>query len=68
MGGVVQFGKQHAFFHEFEPLRSLTPAQRSAVKQKGGAWPPPTDGMLCFAEFFMEADGDQCCSTYAPAW
>jgi hypothetical protein len=59
MGGVVQLGKQHPFFHEFAPLSNLTPAQRSVVKQKGGAWPPPTDGMLCFAEFFMEADGDQ---------
>jgi hypothetical protein len=52
MGGVVQFGVEHPFFHNFE---SLTPAQQG----RGGHWPPPSQGMLCFAEFFMEADGDQ---------
>jgi hypothetical protein len=59
LGGVVQFGFQHPFFHNFEPLDKLTPQQRRTVQQKGGAWPPPSQGMLCFAEFFMEADGDQ---------
>lgn len=29
------------------------------VEAKGGTWPPPSQGMLCFGEFFMEADGDQ---------
>lgn len=59
MGGVVQFGAQHPFVHEFEPFNSLSPAQQTVVARKGGSWPPPSDGMLCFAEFFMEADGDQ---------
>ena len=59
LGGVVQFGPQHPFFHDFPPLDNLTPVQRKAVERKGGAWPPPSQGMLCFAEFFMEADGDQ---------
>jgi len=59
LGGVVQFGRQHPFFHDFEPLDMLTPLQRKAVERKGGKWPPPSQGMLCFAEFFMEADGDQ---------
>jgi hypothetical protein len=30
-------GSSAPFFHEFEPLSSLTPAQRSVVEQKGGA-------------------------------
>lgn len=59
MGGVVQLGIQHPFFHEFEPFEQLTPAQQRSVRQKGGQWPPPSQGMLCFAEFFMEADSDQ---------
>lgn len=59
MGGVVQFGKEHPFFHRFPAFEKLTPQQRSVVAMKGGPWPPPSEGMLCFAEFFMEADGDQ---------
>jgi hypothetical protein len=58
-GGAVQFGTQHPFYHEFRPMKDLTPQQRDVVKMKGGNWPPPSEGMLCFAEFFMEADGDQ---------
>ena len=58
-GGAVQIGEQHLFFHRFEPLEELSEQQRKIVRQKGGGWPPPSDGMLCFAEFFMEADGDQ---------
>ena len=59
MGGVVQFGQQHPFAHEFPPFDSLPPAQQAVVKRKGGVWPPPSNGMLCFAECFMQADGDQ---------
>jgi SMI1 / KNR4 family (SUKH-1) len=59
IGGVVQFGSQHPFVHDFPPLASLTPQQRRVVALKGGPWPPASQGMLCFAEFFMEADGDQ---------
>lgn len=59
MGGSVQFGVQHPFVHTFEPLESMAPAQQAIVKKRGGVWPPPSAGMLCFAEFFMEADGDQ---------
>jgi hypothetical protein len=29
------------------------------VDFKGGGWPPPSQGMLCFAEYSLEADGDQ---------
>jgi hypothetical protein len=60
MGGVVQFGPQHPFVHDFPPLDTLNPQQRRRmVALKGGPWPPASQGMLCFAEFFMEADGDQ---------
>lgn len=59
LGGAIQFGRRHPFFHDFEPLDRLTPLQRKTVERKGGQWPPPSQGMLCFAEFFMEADGDQ---------
>lgn len=43
-GGAIQFGFQHPFIHEFD----------SDDKSDF-----PSEGMLCFAEFFMEADGDQ---------
>jgi SMI1 / KNR4 family (SUKH-1) len=59
MGGVIQFAKQHPFVHRFPTLNQLTSQQRRVVVVKGGPWPPPSEGMLCFAEFFMEADGDQ---------
>ncbi|TWT96039.1 SMI1 / KNR4 family protein [Botrimarina colliarenosi] len=59
-GGSIQFSFQHPFFHDFQTYEALTPQQKQVVKRKsGGAWPPPSQGMLCFAEFFMEADGDQ---------
>lgn len=58
-GGTIQLGVQHPFFHDFPPLDTLTFQQRIAVRQKGGQWPPPSQGMLCFAEFFVQADGDQ---------
>lgn len=59
LGGVIQLGTQHPFFHDFEPLESLTPAQQAGIATKGAEWPPPSQGMLCFAECFLEADGDQ---------
>ena len=40
-------------------MKQLLTAQRAVVTQKGGIWPPPSDGMHCFAEYFLEADGDQ---------
>lgn len=59
LGGIIQMGKQHPFFHEFKPFDQLSEQQKFIVKQRGGNWPPPSNGMLCFSEFFMEADGDQ---------
>ena len=60
LGGAIQFGFQHPFTHDFQPFDELTPPQQQSVQRRsGGVWPPPSNGMLCFAEFFMEADGDQ---------
>ena len=59
LGGGIQFGSNHPFFHHFPPLDKLNPAQRRMVERKGGNWPPPSEGMLCFAEYFRDADGDQ---------
>jgi hypothetical protein len=59
LGGAIQFGSQHPFYHDFPPFEQLTPPQRKMAEIKGGSWPPPSQGMLCFADFFMEADGDQ---------
>jgi len=37
----------------------LTKQQQNRIDKTRVSWPPPSQGMLCFAEFFMEADGDQ---------
>ncbi|MGB5491374.1 MAG: SMI1/KNR4 family protein [Woeseiaceae bacterium] len=59
LGGNVQMGSQHPFIHDFQKFEDLTAQQKSVVRQRGGMWPPPSHGMLCFAEYFLEADGDQ---------
>lgn len=59
LGGVIQFGANHPFYHRFPPLEQLSAGQREVVTRKGGVWPPASDAMLCFAEYFLEADGDQ---------
>lgn len=43
--GIFQMNSTHPFFHDWSGSRL----------QK---W-PPTQGMICFAEYFLEADGDQ---------
>ncbi len=58
-GGIIQMGEQHPFFHDFKPFDQLTEREKGIVNQSGGNWPPPSEGMLCFSEFFMESDGDQ---------
>lgn len=58
-GGAVQFGSQHPFFHDFPPIESMNPQQLAVINERGGSWPPPSQGMLCFAEYFWQADGDQ---------
>jgi len=59
LGGNIQMGPQHPFIHDFPSFEDLTPQQQSVVKLRAGTWPPPSHGMLCFAEYFLEADGDQ---------
>lgn len=58
-GGAVQFAQEHPFVHCFPRLEELNSSQRHTVDLKGGSWPPPSDGMLCIAEYFRDADGDQ---------
>jgi hypothetical protein len=58
-GGLVQLGPQHPFVHEFPSFYDLSPRQQQAIVQRGGQWPPPTHGMVCFAEYHRLADGDQ---------
>ena len=47
MGGVVQFGTQHPFFHRFPALEKLTAQQRSVVAMK--AVRGRRAAMACFA-------------------
>ena len=54
-GGGFQMGLEHSFFHEAPPLEKLTPFQRLARSQR----PPPSEGMLCFADYWLDGDGDQ---------
>lgn len=58
-GGVIEFGEEMPFFHDFPPFDTLTAKQQEMVRRRGGSWPPPSQGMLCFAEYWLEADGDQ---------
>ena len=59
LGGVVKFSDRHPFVHRFQPFSRLTDPQQRMVTIQGGKWPPPSEGMLCFAECSLEADGDQ---------
>lgn len=59
LGGVVKFSDAHPFVHRFQPFSRLTDPQQRMVTIQGGKWPPPSEGMLCFAECSLEADGDQ---------
>ncbi|MGI9327150.1 MAG: SMI1/KNR4 family protein [Pseudomonadales bacterium] len=59
LGGAVQLSSNHPFPHDFPAYKDLSPQHKTVVRQRGGIWPPPSQGMLCFAEYFLEADGDQ---------
>lgn len=59
LDGAVRFGDGHPFVHRFQPFSKLPESQQRIVTVQGGKWPPPSEGMLCFAGFSMEADGDQ---------
>jgi hypothetical protein len=57
--GCVQMHDGHPFEHEFEPFEALSEEQQRRVRASGKPWPPESQGKLCFAEFFLEAAGDQ---------
>src|SRR5262249_32655383 len=48
LGGSIQFGLQHPFFHDFPQLEALTARQRQVVPRKGRNWPPPQSGDALF--------------------
>lgn len=58
-GGRYQFGAEHPFFQNFKPFETLSPAQQQRIRDRNQSWPPPSQGMLCFAEAHILADGDQ---------
>jgi len=49
--GCVQFSKKHPYLHEFPDYESLPESGKKEVELNGGVWPPPSAGMLCFAEY-----------------
>jgi hypothetical protein len=49
----------HPFLYKFPAVDQLSDVQRNHILHLGGIWPPPSQGMLCIAEFFLEGDGDQ---------
>ena len=53
-GGAFQMSAGSLFFHEY-PVEGLTDFQRLALAQH----PPPSEGMLCFADLWLDGDGDQ---------
>jgi cell wall assembly regulator SMI1 len=58
-GGSLQIGLLQTFFHDFPKQESLSEQARRTIARRGGVWPPPSQGMLRFADYFLEADGDQ---------
>jgi hypothetical protein len=55
LGGTVHLSFP-PFIHDFPPFETLTREQQSRII---GPWPPPSHGLLCFGEFWLEGDGDQ---------
>jgi SMI1 / KNR4 family (SUKH-1) len=55
LGGAVNLSFP-PFIHDFPPFESLTSEQQSRIT---GSWPPPSHGLLCFGDFWLEGDGDQ---------
>jgi hypothetical protein len=55
LGGAVNLSFP-PFIHDFPPFAALTREQQSQII---GAWPPPSHGLLCFGDFWLEGDGDQ---------
>jgi len=50
--GAVQFSKHHPYRHEFPKYEDLSDEAKREVASNGGLWPPPSDGMVCFGEYF----------------
>jgi hypothetical protein len=57
--GAIQFSGYHPYLHKFPDYESLSEDDKRQVALNGGVWPPPSDGMVCFAEYF---EGDVGCS------
>ena len=54
-GDAFKLDSNAVFFHEFGPWEDVTPKRRLHIR----SWPPPSEGMLCFADYWLEGDGDQ---------
>lgn len=59
LDGRVRFDSVYPSYHNFPPFAQLTPEQQQRVFDSLGTWPPPTQGMLCFAEYSLQFPGDQ---------
>ncbi len=57
--GAVQFSGNHPYRLTFPSYESLNDDDKKIVASNGGLWPPPSDGMICFGEYF---EGDVGCS------
>jgi cell wall assembly regulator SMI1 len=57
-GGDLQMDEGHPFVHDFPSWDSLTWRQTVDVTKRG-KWPPPGQGLLCFADYCLDGDGDQ---------
>jgi hypothetical protein len=57
--GAVQFNRSHPYRDDFPKYESLSEDAKRQVASNGGLWPPPSDGMVCFGEYF---EGDVGCS------
>jgi hypothetical protein len=49
--GCVQFRKHHPYLQTFPKYDDLPEEGKKEVEKNGGLWPPPSAGMLTFAEY-----------------
>jgi hypothetical protein len=59
LDGGFQMGPEHPFLLSFPPFAELSSQHQLNIARRGGDGPPPSDGMLCFAEYWIEGEGDQ---------
>ena len=52
IGGAIQFGPQHPFVHSFQPYAQQPHPFQHDIKSQNY-------DLICFAEYCLEADGDQ---------